>query len=96
MSRKLERALKLLSEAWKGGDRDGDFKSEYRYYTARGWAVGRFMAERLDNATIYGGHQHGVYMLTLLPAGSLAKGVRPPVLRDEKQAIVVNSVTIPV
>lgn len=34
----------------------GVFKSEYRYLTARGWAVGRFMAERLDNATIYGGH----------------------------------------
>ena len=29
-------------------------------------------------------------MLTLLPAGSLAKGVRPLVLRDEKQVIAVN------
>ena len=35
----------------------GDFKSEYRYLTARGWAEGDFVAERLDNVAIYaGGH----------------------------------------
>ena len=73
----------------------GVFKSEYRYLTARGWAVGRFMAERLGNATLRTGNiSMRVYMLTLLPAGSLAKGVRPLVLRDKKQAVVVNPVTI--
>ena len=31
----------------------GDFKSEYKYLTARGWAEGDFVVERLDNLTIY-------------------------------------------
>ena len=112
-SRKLGRALKLLSETGIGGDRNlgygrfemvgekeidvGDFRSEYKYLTARGWAEGDFVAERLDNVAIYAGGNisMGVYMLTLLPAGSLAKDVKPLVLRDEKQAVVVNPVTMP-
>lgn len=112
-SKKLGRALKLLSETGIGGDRNlgygrfkvvdekeievGDFRSEYRYLTARGWAEGDFMAERLDNVTIYAGGNisMGVYMLTLLPAGSLAKDVKPLVLRGDNQAVVVNPVTIP-
>ena len=55
-NKKLGRALRLLSETGIGGDRNlgygrfrvvgegeidvGDFESEYRYLTARGWAEG--------------------------------------------------------
>ena len=55
------------------------------------------MAERLDNAAIYAGETLAWGLHADPTTGGVSgQGVRPLVLRDEKQAIVANPVTIPV